>query len=167
MEEYASIRGCIGLELYNHWAELSFCNGDSISYYDRSIWDRQGATCFAVDDAHVPAQCLGGYIVVKAKGLTHKSIMDAIKAGSFYASNGGPEISDFYIEDGIAYIRCSPCSNITFYSNGWFGSSNHAEISFLTKASWNTAQAFQPAKYVYAICTDEKNRRSWTQPIWL
>jgi len=169
MEEYASVRGCIGIELYNNVCELINGNGESISYFERCLWEGKKNLCFATDDAHGETHSLGGFILVKAKKLTHKDIMDSIKAGSFYASNGGPEISEFYVEDGIVHISCMPSSQIIFYSNDLLNGKNDAKNKLLTQASWDTAKAWQPENlnYVFAACMDEKGRKSWTQPIWL
>jgi len=167
MEEFDNIQGCIGLEIYNNICEIDVGCGESISYYERCLWQNKKTFCFASDDAHGEEHYLGGYIVVKAKSLTHENIMDSIKKGSFYASDCGPEISDFYIEDGIAHIDCSPCASIAFYSDGSPGINNTAEKALLSQASWNTTKSWRPSNYVYAVCTDAKGHRSWTQPIRL
>ena len=49
--------------------------------------------------------------MIRAAELSHRAIMDAFTAGSFYCSTG-PEIYDYYIEDGMICIDCEPVANI-------------------------------------------------------
>ena len=54
--------------------------------------------------------------MVKAKSFTQEGIIEAVDTGSFYASMG-PEIHDFYVEDGEAVVKCSPCERICLSGN--------------------------------------------------
>jgi len=167
MEEFDSIQGCTCLEVYNYNCEIGNGRGESSFYYEHSLWNGKNIFCNACDDTHTESDCFGGYIVVKAKSLTHRDIIDAIKTGSFYASTGGPDIFDFCIEDRIAHISCSAAKSIAFFSDGWFGDNHHADEALLVQASWDTEEALRPVSYVYAVCSDEKGNHSWTQPIRL
>ena len=40
------------------------------------------------------------------------AIREALRAGAFYSSCG-PEIEDFYVENGVAHVRCSDAAEIT------------------------------------------------------
>ena len=40
---------------------------------------------------------------MKAKSFTREGIIEALEEGSFYASTG-PEIYDFYVENGVAAV---------------------------------------------------------------
>jgi hypothetical protein len=107
----------------------------------------------------------GGFIVVKAKSLTEQDICDAIAAGSFYASQG-PEIHDFYIEDGTIHFSCSPCARI--YATGDLRQAKVAiaeqDEPLLTQFS---AKLTGDEKYVRMECYDEHGRKAYTNPIFL
>lgn len=160
--EYSRIDGCIGVEVYNHICEAGAGSGYGDAYYDRKLWTRTPCFCFASDDAHGQGHTLGGFIGVKAAGLTHRAIMDAIRAGSFYASTG-PEILDFYVEDGQVFVECSPCSDITLYSDAFCGAHMVKD-----KPGTTTASCPLPANAVniYVTCR-EGDGKAWSQPIWL
>ena len=168
MGEYNKLQGCMGVEIYNHVSEVVNGCGESFEFYEQPLWDGRRMFCFATDDAHKDNSYLGGYIAVKASDLTHKNIMAAIECGSFYASNGGPEIYDFYVEDRMVHIDCSPCSQVSFFADGSNGVNRVSSDNSLTCVSLDFDSVWLPGKgdYVFAVCTDDKGRRSWTQPIW-
>lgn len=161
-EEYSRINGCIGVEVYNNTCEIDAGCGYSEAYYDRKLWERKPCFCFASDDTHSLHHSLGSFICVKAAELTHQAILEAIRAGSFYASTG-PEIRDFYVEDGQAHVECSPCSDIMFFSDASYGVHAVWNQPGTTKASCPLAEN---AANIYAVCRDG-NKTAWTQPIWL
>jgi len=173
MEEYKSIKGCTAMEIYNHTAETACGNGDGVSYFDHSLWQGDKMLAVACDDAHYRSGYMGGWIVVKAKALTHDDIMASIKAGSFYASNGGPEIKDFYIEDGVAHIECAPAARVALYGDGMLGAawyaSDREDKSPITHQTWNPADAWLPRKVncLYAMVTGDDGNVSWTNPVWM
>ena len=114
----ASLQGLTGMEIINYSCEQEWKSGISEIYFDY-LW-RVGSPmwCVGADDAHghVP-DYLGGSITVKAESLTESAVLDAIKTGSFYASYTpdnvpGPQLLDFYVDEGIAYVQCSPCRSI-------------------------------------------------------
>ena len=76
----------------------SFKKGNVLSH-TRKVWG------VAADDAHggdLRDSCgefFGGFIEVQAEEFRQQSIIEAIKKGSFYSSNG-PEIYDIRIKDG-------------------------------------------------------------------
>ena len=163
-EDIDTIEGCLGMEIYNNTCEVSAFTGYSDSYYDRQLWDRRSYYCFASDDSHQhKTDYLGGYIVVKAARLTQQAVTEAIIAGSFYASNG-PEIRDFYVEDGKAVVECSDCASIGFLADSIFGEAVTSEEGLITKGEYSIKGT---ESYIRAVCRDDKGRSAWCQPIWL
>lgn len=158
MEEYDAVEACDGVEVYNHVCEVEYGCGYSDAYYDRGLWEKRFRLCFASDDAHGRGHYLGGFIGVKAAALTHRDLLDAIRAGSFYASTG-PEIRDFYVEEGRAYLECSPCVDIAFHTDAAPGSRVVRSRPGTTNASYALPQG---ASGVYAVCGDGGGK-AWTQ----
>ncbi len=161
MEEYDKV-DCLGMEIFNFATENDTGLGYADTYYNRGLWENRPRLCFACDDAHDPENTLGGFICVKAADLTYKDILESIRKGSFYASTG-PAIYDFYVEDGVAYVECSPCSDIYFYADTYPGVRPVRNSPGATSASYVLPQG---ARGVYAVCCDG-NKRAWTQIISL
>lgn len=132
------IEGLVGIEVYNHCCEVGNSAGHSESWYDRLLWQGRRLWCVACDDD------------------THQS-------GSFYASMG-PLIEDFYIEDGYAWLKCSPCHSIGFLADTIFGSAVNGDSGLLTEGRYKLNGN---ESYVRAVCKDTKGMPAWSQPIFI
>ena len=168
VEEFMDIEGIWALEIFNYNTV-----NESGTGYDESSWDimlREGKQIFAFasDDNHNEGlfdDACGGYIVVKAPELTHEAILQAMIAGNYYSS-AGPEIYDWGIRDGKAYVKCSPVYRIDFIA----GNCINDGISRLCDSYEETMDGaeFQlkgHEEYVRVKCTDKYGRTAWGNPI--
>lgn len=103
----------------------------------------------------------GGFTVVKAKDRSPQAVLEALHQGSFYAS-GGPQILDFYIENGIATVQCSPCTRIWFCVDGMHRKSKTGR--YLTQFS---IELRGNEHYIRAECMDVAGHSAYTNPIFL
>ena len=120
----------------------------------------------ATDDAHaVSWDAFGGFIMVEAPALTHEDITSAILAGQYYSSEG-PEIRDWRVEDGVAYLLCGPCRRLTLVFDGRVGAGVTRvarEGEFVEEIAFRlTGQE----RYIRGECQDWQGRRAWTNPIY-
>lgn len=158
-----NIHGLIGMEIYNHGSEFHGNNGNSETYFDHFLFVRNRLFCFATDDAHdVEDDSIGGFIMVKTEDFSHQGIFRAIREGSFYAS-AGPEILDFYVEDGVARVFCAPCRDI-YFQTPHRGGHFHKKDGSLTEGSFDLEG---DEEYVRVTVRDTEGNKAWTQPIWL
>ena len=84
---------------------------------------------------------------------------------AFYSSCG-PEIYDFYVENGVAHVECSPVKTIVLkHLRMPFHVAEPAEgETTLTSADFKVKPALE---YVRAVVRDEQGRRAWSNPIFL
>ena len=171
--DVSRIEGLEGMEIFNSGCETILKCGLSESFYDNMLFLRRRTPhgtlprCIASDDAHLESRdFFKGWVVVKAKALTRADITQALLDGSFYASRG-PEIHDFYIEDGRAYFDCSPCRTIYLFSDGRDFGHFHMEDAghLLTHAEFDVAGKKLP--YLRAVCVNSEGYEAWSQPIEL
>ena len=95
------------------------------------------------------------------------SILAALKNGAFYSSCG-PEIYDFYVENGKAVIECSPAAKIRFHCDKHPTRIQRAETGQLTHAEINISHnGVLDYPYVRATVIDENGKYAWTNPIFL
>lgn len=166
-----NLKGILGMEIFNYSCEQTWKSGVSEYYYEHLWHTNHNAWCFAHDDAHghSPDYC-GGYLSVKCKELTYDALFDALKNGSFtssFASPGktAPEIIDFYVEDHVAKLWCSPCAHVCLNVDR-----SHYKPRFAqNKEPVTYAEYPLPADAVSvrAICMDEYRNVTWSQPILL
>jgi len=177
-DEILPLKHIFAMEVFNYCSYALENVGTSFSHWDAVL--RNGMRLFgtAVDDNHnfYPFESggndsFGGWITVKAKSLSQDDLMEAIAAGSFYGS-AGPEIYDFYVEDGTIHFSCSPVSRI--FVNGqqreirvkWHEPGD-PPLTELVCPLWGDCRWCEAEKYVRVECVDEFGRKAFTNPIWL
>lgn len=163
LEEIFSLQRLHAIEVYNNGTEHLCHGGNAELFWDLML--RRGKRIFAMacDDVHVPEDLFGGWICVKAAQRSAEAIMNALFTGAFYAS-GGPEIYDFGLNDGKAYISCSACREIHFVTYMPRGRSFFAKAGeALTEAS-HTLRGSE--RYCRAVCVDDSGHAAWSQPIF-
>ena len=162
-------KGNIAMEIWNSGCALN-CDMDT----DAAYWDEilgQGKVLYGVatDDGHAMNEHCNGWVMVRAENNVN-AILEALKAGEFYSSCG-PEIYNFYVEDGKAVVECSPVAKIRFHSDknptrivrSTDGTMMRAEID-LADTWWASSGEY---KYVRATVIDKNGKYAWTNPIFL
>ena len=93
------------------------------------------------------------------------AMLNALKRSAFYSSCG-PELHDFYGENGKAHVVCAPAAEIVL---------RHLRTPYLvqrvmpgqpdlTHAGFDVYPERQ--QYVCAVVTDAQGRRAWSNPIF-
>lgn len=123
-DDYKNLKGLFAMEIYNHGCEHDGLYGYHPQSYDEMLRAGQKIFCLAADDnhnvfpmGHPLSDSFGGFIMVRAENLKYGTVMEALKAGSFYFSMG-PEIRDAYIKDGILTVKTSPVEKIYVNQDG-------------------------------------------------
>lgn len=158
--EFDRLRGNFAMEIWN-----SGCAINNEMDTDAACWDellRQGQRIFGVatDDGHGMNEHCNGWVMVNAP-RDLDDILAALRAGAFYSSCG-PEIHDFYVEDGRAVVKCSPVKRVRFH----YG---YAPTRIQQGESIERAEFTVPDYYTYirASIVDTQGRKAWTNPIFL
>lgn len=163
VHEYMRLKGNFAMELFNTGCaienELDTDNSVDWEYVMDSGNRLYG---IAVDDCHQLAHAGIGYVMVNAENNA-EAILRALQAGRFYSSCG-PEILDFYVEDGCAHLTCGGADMIAFSCNGMPKRVKNAEPGVPLTESALTLPHY--ARYVRAMVI-LNGRRAWTNPIWL
>lgn len=163
LDEIMMLDNFHAIEVFNNGTE-HLCHGGNAEI----VWDmllRHGKKVFATasDDVHVACDLFGGWIFVKAKNRSKQAIVDALFAGTFYATNG-PMIHDFGLDSNQVYVSCSACREIHFVTYSPRGKSFFAENDeMLTKATYTLSGR---ESYVRVVCIDEQGHSAWSNPIF-
>lgn len=111
----------------------------------------------AADDAHYyDSDACVAWIMAEAESNSQKDLLNAIRAGSYYATQG-PEVH-LYREGDEYVVRCSPCSEIRYLSNAVF-SRRIFTGDGLTEARY-IPQEFET--YLRAEVVDKEGRSAWS-----
>jgi len=156
------------VEIINYGTEWLECTGNGIVFWTDMLYRGVKLWNGGSDDNHndhpvdsMYSDSFGGFTVVKAMDRSPKAIIEAMKAGSFYTSTG-PEIYDFYIEDGLIHVFCSPCERI--YVCGEF---RHHQRKIGRHVTEFITPLKGPEKLIRAECMDAAGRSAYTNPIFL
>lgn len=173
-QEVINIEGISCVEVLNYASEWLDCLGEASAFWETMLRKGKHWWGIAADDNHngythlsgwpfhlQQTDSFGGWVSVKAKELTAQSILKAIEDGSFYSSTG-PQIKDFFVEDGWVYVTCSPCERIIFSGNR-----RHIQRSIGTGITEYKTKLKGDEKYIRARCVDSYGRSAYTNPIFL
>jgi hypothetical protein len=115
----ASLDGVEIAEVYNTMSDEPFNGprGNSESLLDVTAANGKYFNLIAADDSHPyrGEHCVS-YVMVQAAELSAPAILEGLRAGRFYATQG-PEFHSIDIQDGLITVETSPVSRITFCSN--------------------------------------------------
>jgi hypothetical protein len=163
-----------GVEVYNHGCAMECDRGEGWYLMDQLLNDGRRVTAFATDDAHFSHgehDAFGGWVEVKAERLEPESLLAALKAGHYYATQG-PRIHELSISGEELTIECSPVDTIAVMG-GTSRTANRVGRA-ITEAtldlggldrSWLPQQ--QRSAWLRVALVDAQGRRAWTNPIWL
>lgn len=151
------------IEIYNSVSE----HGMSDRAYSDIIADQlvsnSRPTCLlATDDAHYydGDQCRG-CVMVEATDMDSQSIVRAIRAGRFYATQG-PEVHLIKVAPDKVKVICSPVQKVVFQSNTTWAQGRVVYGDGIVEAEYSK---YGPDKFVRAEVTDAEGKKAWTNYI--
>ena len=160
---FDKMQGNFAMEIWNTGGVYDCDMDKDAAYWDELLGMGNKIYGVATDDGHTAEQHCKGWVMVNSKKDIN-SILASLEAGEFYSSCG-PEIYDFYVEDGKAYIECSPVSKVRLHSDGHATRMKVADGESITKAEIKL-DSF-PYNYVRISVVDENGKMAWTNPIFL
>lgn len=173
LDDILGLEGYFAMEIFNYGCEGENMTGLSTVYWDSLLKRGKKVWGIATDDNHnrntygeapVEWDSFGGWVTVKAAELSQNSISDALLKGRFYSSSG-PEIYDYGIKNGEAFVECSPVESIYFLTHEKRGySRRNKNGGTISRATYNLDCGI---KYIRIECRDRYGKTAWTNPIFL
>ena len=151
------------VEVYNHTAHVGEDRGDGWGLLDALLARGHRLTACATDDAHFKwADYFGGWVMVKSPSLDPEALVNALKAGHSYSSQG-PEIHAIDVGQTEVQVECSPASTVMLLGQGTacgrvFGTG-------LGRASL-PLDIIKNSRYGRVVVVDAAGKRAWSNPFW-
>jgi predicted metal-dependent phosphoesterase TrpH len=162
VEDALSLPEAHAIEIYNHSCAVECDRGDGLVVLEEALARGRRLHALATDDAHFDSpDAGGGWVMVKAEALEPELLLEALKRGDFYSSQG-PQIHAIAIEGDEAVVACSPVSAVVAVGTGTGSKLVHGQD--LTRATVPLANCQGP--YIRITVIDDKGRRAWSNPIW-
>ncbi len=159
-----SLDGVDLAEVYNTLSDEPFNGprGNAEGILDVTAANGKLFNLVAADDSHCyrGEQCVS-YVMVQAAELSVRALLDALKAGRFYASQG-PRFESVEAGNGRLVVRTSPVSRITFCSNQYWSADRCQCGEGLTEAVYRVQYG---ERFVRVVVTDAAGRKAWCSPI--
>jgi predicted metal-dependent phosphoesterase TrpH len=151
------------VEIYNHGCATESSRGDGSALLDQLLNEGRNLTAIATDDAHFRTyDACGGWVMVKAQENEPGALLDALKAGDFYASQG-PEIHAAEIAAGTLTIECSPAVTVAAVGRGC--RVRHVHGRQLTRAELPLDDF--AGDWFRFVVSDLAGRWAWSNPVRL
>ena len=163
LDDARTIAAAHAVEVYNHGCAVGCDRPDGFHMLDLLLAEGRRLALIATDDAHfAEPDHFGGWVMVKAAANEPEALLDALKAGHFYSSQG-PEIRDIRVHrDGIV-VDCSSAAAIIVQGQGSAAKALHG--SSMTTGRMPLSP-FAALPWVRVTVVDRAGRRAWSNPIW-
>ena len=114
--------------------------------------------------------------MVRAPERTEEAVLEALRRGHLYATNG-PELIDVAVDGDAVEVRCGPARSVVLvsrYETGWAvraDARNRQEDGVVLERDHRGAVVrarFEPPMtlpYRRIVVEDERGRRAWSNPI--
>jgi len=149
------------VEIYNHGCAVGCDRPDGAAIADLLLTEGRRLTMIATDDAHFhEPDHFGGWMMVKAGENTPGALLAALKAGTFYSSQG-PEIRDIRITPDAVEVDCSAAASVVVQGARMAARAIHGQ-------SMTTAvmplDRFRDSPFIRVTVVDRAGRKAWSNP---
>lgn len=160
-EDLMKLKNVDMTEIFNSISDLPF----NCRAYSGTILDTMAArgckwNLCATDDTHFykESDSCRSFVYVNAASLTKEDILEALKSGNYYSSQG-PTL-DIKLKDDCIYVETSPVEQIVFYT----GKAYVPDRSITGTELTNGIYRLKPEdKFVRVEVVDAKGRYAWSQ----
>ena len=155
------------VEIYNHNTAQSHPEREEGAYMaDGLLENGHRLLLNAGDDAHFlfDADRFGGWVEVHAEALDPDALLDALKAGSYYSTQG-PRLERLELDGNRLNVATSEVVCISLGGGGdrWQAGTEE-RANNLTQATFDL-EPFR-GSYCRVTAIDAAGRRAWSNPVW-
>ena len=170
LQDGLAIDSAHAVEIYNHGCAIENDRGDGWYLHDQLMNEGKRLSAYATDDAHFKTpDHFGGWVNVKAQSLDPEVLLQALKDGHYYSSQG-PEFQNISLDGKQLNITCSPVDTITVVCG-------HSRTCVqtgkaITSASFDLTRLQtgwllkKQSPWFRITVIDHAGKRAWSNPYW-
>jgi len=157
-EDMRSLSGYLGIEIFNGSIVAEEGEAKATEKWDRLLTAGKICWGFATDDSHRPQQRGLGWIVVRTQDRTVDAIVEAIRAGNFYASNG-VQIETIRCEGPELYVKAPNAEAIAVVGE------SGRRLYFVEGTELKLDVSELDTSYIRVECFGFADKMAWSQPM--
>lgn len=163
LEDARSIAAAHAVEVYNHGCAVGADRADGFGIADLLLSEGRALSLCATDDSHfTEPDHFGGWVMVRAPENTPEMLLEALKAGDYYSTQG-PELRGITLREDAIEVACSAAVSVIVQGHGSAARAVHGES--MTRASVPLLR-FAGSPWIRVTVVDAAGRRAWSNPIW-
>ena len=163
LQDTLKIKEAHAIEIYNHGCAIECDRGSGVAVLDQLLNHGKKVNIIATDDSHFHIDdAFGGWVMVKSEINNEESLLEALKNGHYYSSQG-PDFRDIKVQEGRLEVFCSPVEKIIV--SGYGSATTYKHKSNMESASFNLALLPQK-KWLRVTIVDKEGSKAWTNPIY-
>ncbi|MDO6523678.1 CehA/McbA family metallohydrolase [Shimia thalassica] len=156
-----SITAAHAVEIYNHGSEMGCDRGGGAHVLDLLLSEGRDLTLIATDDAHfTEPDHFGGWVMVKAPENDPDALLDALKNGAFYSTQG-PELRILTVDKKAVHVDCTSAVSVIVQGHGSGARAVHGHS--MTRASV-PLDRFYNSPWLRVTVLDASGKRAWSNP---
>ncbi len=162
--DFESITAAHAVEIYNTGCDRDCDRGYGFYALEKLLNNGKRLSLCATDDAHFETDdAFGGWVMVKAQANQPEALLEALKAGHYYASQG-PDFDAITFGSDSVTVRCSPVSTVIVQSAGIRTATDHGDGICETTVDLGRTKG---SPWLRVTLIDADGKRAWSQPYWL
>ncbi len=163
-EDARTLEAAHAVEVYNHGCAVGSDRPHGFYTLDQLLSEGRSLSLCATDDAHfTEPDHFGGWVMAKAEANQPEALLEALKGGHSYSTQG-PEFHEIeWLEDRVR-VRTSPVSTVILSGYGSAASACHGQE--MTNCEVSLAR-FVNSSWVRVTIVDRFERRAWANPYFV
>lgn len=163
LDEAETIEVAHAVEIYNYGCQIMHDKGHGAYLLDGMLDRGHKLLATAVDDAHFKSPDFGyAWIELKAKSREPEDILDALKQGHFYSTQG-PQFHSLAISDEAISVECSAVQGVLVVGCGYLHAYKFA--TGMTKANISL-EPLASSPWYRVVLLGADGKQAWSNPIW-
>ncbi len=164
LEDARSLEAAHAVEVYNHGCATGCDRADGFHTLDLLLSEGRRLDLVATDDAHfTEPDHFGGWVMVKAEANAPELLLEALKQGAYYSSQG-PELRHVEVTEKAVVVESSSVASVIVQGHGSAATAIHG--TSMTRTEVPLGRFFN-SDWVRVTVIDAAGKRAWSNPVWI
>ncbi|MAC77188.1 MAG: phosphotransferase [Rhodobacteraceae bacterium] len=162
-EDARTIEAAHAVEIYNHGCAMGCDRPHGFYTLDQLLTEGRKLDLCATDDAHFSEpDHFGGWVMVKAQENDPDALLEALKAGHHYSSQG-PLIHNVIWEDTRVIVESSAVTSVILQGAGTASLAVHGDSMTRTEVPFGRCAG---SPFLRLTVMDRAGKRAWLNPVY-